>query len=226
MNNENVINTSNGISDTWGLKYNVYVVIKRIVDIIGSIFGMVILFPLTIFVKITYMISGDFNSIFFTQERIGKDGKSFKLLKFRTMVMHADELLEQLMKKNKKIEKEYKKYKKLENDPRVTKIGVILRKFSLDEFPQFINIFLGDMSLVGPRPYLFREKQDMGKYFDIIKQAKPGLTGYWQVNGRNNTDFEDRLLLDEEYMKIRGLKLDLKIFFKTFSKVLKRDGAK
>ena len=106
MNNENVINTSNGISDTWGLKYNVYVVIKRIVDIIGSIFGMVILFPLTIFVKITYMISGDFNSIFFTQERIGKDGKSFKLLKFRTMVMHADELLEQLMKKNKKIEKE------------------------------------------------------------------------------------------------------------------------
>lgn len=226
MNNENVINTSNEISRALNLKFNIYIVIKRIIDIIGSIFGILFLIPLTIFVKICYIISGDFNSIFFIQERIGKNGKPFKLFKYRTMVLNADRLLEKLMKEDKEIAKEYKKYKKLENDPRVTKIGKLLRKFSLDEFPQFINIFLGDMSLVGPRPYLYREKKDMGKYFDIIKQVKPGLTGYWQVNGRNNTDFKDRLLLDEEYMKIRGLFVDLKIFFKTFSKVLKRDGAK
>ena len=148
------------------------------------------------------------------------------MFKFRTMVPNADEELKRMLRKNKKIKEEYSKYKKLENDPRITKIGKLLRKFSLDEFPQFINIFIGNMSLVGPRPYLFREKKDMGKYFNIIKQAKPGLTGYWQVNGRNNTDFNDRLLLDAEYLKIRGLRLDLKIIFMTFYKVLSRDGAK
>jgi len=226
MNNENIMIKNDEIETARTLKINMYLFLKRCADIFCSLFGMLVLIPLTIFVKIAYMISGDFNSIFFTQERIGKNGKSFKLYKYRTMVTNADELLQKMLKEDKKIAKEYKKYKKLEKDPRITKIGTLLRKFSLDEFPQFINIFIGDMSLVGPRPYLFREKKDMGKYFDIIIQAKPGLTGYWQVNGRNNTDFKDRLLLDEEYIKIKGLRLDIKIFFMTFSKVLKRDGAK
>lgn len=226
MNNENVITGSKDLENVVTLKFNVYLFIKRVTDILVSILGIIVLIPLTLIVKILYMLSGDFHSIFFNQERIGKNGKPFKMFKFRTMVPNADKELKRLLKKDKQIKEEYTKYKKLENDPRITKIGKLLRKFSLDEFPQFINIFIGNMSLVGPRPYLYREKKDMGKYFNIIKQAKPGLTGYWQVNGRNNTDFKDRLLLDAEYLKIRGLRLDLKIIFKTFYKVLSRDGAK
>lgn len=226
MNNENVITGNKDLENVVTLKFNVYLFIKRVTDILISILGILVLIPLTLIVKILYMLSGDFHSILFNQERIGKNGKPFKMFKFRTMVPNADEELKRMLRKNKKIKEEYSKYKKLENDPRITKIGKLLRKFSLDEFPQFINIFIGNMSLVGPRPYLFREKKDMGKYFNIIKQAKPGLTGYWQVNGRNNTDFNDRLLLDAEYLKIRGLRLDLKIIFMTFYKVLSRDGAK
>jgi undecaprenyl-phosphate galactose phosphotransferase len=226
MNKDGIITDNKELINIYKLKFNIYMGVKRFVDIICSIFGMLFLIPLTIFVKIASVMTGDFNSIFFMQERIGKDGVPFKLYKYRTMVPNADKILKKLMKENNQLAEEYNKYKKLENDPRITKVGNLLRKFSLDEFPQFINIFKGDMSLVGPRPYLYREKKDMGKYFNIIKQAKPGLTGYWQVNGRNNTDFKERLLLDEEYMKIRGLSLDLKIFFMTFAKVLKRDGAK
>ena len=226
MNNENVLTTNSEIEEISAFKFNIYLCLKRLMDIFFSIIGILILVPLTVFVKIAYMLSGDFESIFFNHERIGKDGKPFKMYKFRTMVPNADKILKKLLKENKEIAEEYNKYKKLENDPRITKIGNFLRKFSLDEFPQFINIFIGNMSLVGPRPYLYREKKDMGKYFNIIKQVKPGLTGYWQVNGRNNTDFKDRLLLDEQYIKIRGIRLDIKIIFKTFSKVVLRDGAK
>lgn len=226
MNEENIISKNEEVENVITLKIDTYLCIKRIIDIIVSIFAFIFLIPLILIVKISYMLSGDFHSIFFNQERIGKDGKAFKMYKLRTMVPNADELLKKLLKENKEMNNEYKKYKKLENDPRITKIGKLLRKFSLDEFPQFINIFIGNMTLVGPRPYLFREKKDMGKYFKILTKVKPGLTGYWQVNGRSNTDFKDRLLLDEEYIKIRGLKLDIKIIFKTFTKVLSRDGAK
>lgn len=226
MNNENTALINTKIEKAIDIKINIYIFLKRITDIVCSVVGIICLIPLTIFVKIAYMLSGDFHPIFFVQERIGKNGKPFKMLKYRTMIPNADKLLKKILKEDKKIAEEYNKYKKLEKDPRITKVGDLLRKFSLDEFPQFINIFLGSMSLVGPRPYLYREKKDMGKYFDIIKQVKPGLTGYWQTNGRNNTDFKDRLLLDEEYIKIRGICLDVKIVFKTFSKVLSRDGAK
>lgn len=229
MNKESVIEASEeieGIEGILNIKYYLYLFIKRIVDIFCSLIGMVFLIPLTIFIKIAFLLTGDRESIFYFQERIGKNGKAFKLFKYRTMILNADEVLNKMLEENKEMAKEYKKYKKLDNDPRVTKVGNILRKLSLDEFPQFINILVGDMSLVGPRPYLFREKKDMGKHFDNIIQAKPGLTGYWQVNGRSNTDFKERLLLDEEYIKIRGLFLDLKIVFMTFIQILKRDGAK
>ena len=119
----------------------------------------------------------------------------------------------------------YDENQKFENDPRITKIGKLLRITSIDEFPQFINVFLGQMSLVGPRPYLPREKKDMGSRYKTITTVKPGLTGYWQVRGRNNTDFNDRLNLDVKYVKIKSLLLDLKILFKTFVIVFKRDGA-
>ena len=202
-----------------------YLVIKRIFDILISIIGLILLIPIALVIKIAYMFTGDFTSIFFVQERIGKNGKLFKFFKFRSMVPNADEVLFRTMELDEIIAAEYNKNKKLKNDPRVTKIGRAIRKLSIDELPQFINVFLGDMSLIGNRPYLPREKQDMGKYFDSIVMTKPGLTGYWQVNGRSDTTFEERLKLEKEYSEKASLLLDIKIFFKTFIVVLFGKGA-
>ena len=149
------------------------------------------------------MLNGDFNSIFFKQERVGKDSKPFMMYKFRTMVPNADEKLNELLKKDSNARKEYAKYKKLNNDPRVTKIGNFLRKTSIDELPQLINVFKGDMSLIGNRPYLPREKSDMKNYYLDIVSTKPGVTGYWQVNGRSKVEFKDRLKL-ESYITMKS----------------------
>ena len=214
------------IKDRTITKKGIFLCFKRLFDILISIIGMVFLIPILLITKIVYMISGDFKSIIFKQNRIGLNGKEFKFYKIRTMIPNADEELERLMKEDKKIAEEYKKYKKLHNDPRITKGGSFLRRMSIDEFPQFINIFKGDMSVIGPRPYLPREKEDMGKSFDKIVTCKPGLTGYWQVSGRSNTDFEERLELDKIYVDKQSLKIDVKIFFKTFLKILGREGAK
>ena len=142
------------------------------------------------------------------------------------MIPNADEELERILKENKAMAKEYKENKKLKNDPRITKAGAILRRYSLDEIPQFINIFLGNMSLIGNRPYLVREKKDMGDSFDEIVRTKPGLTGYWQVSGRSDTTFKKRLELEKYYSNHAGLRLDIKIFFKTFKVVLCWKGAR
>lgn len=203
-----------------------YLVIKRIFDILISIIGLILLIPIALIIKVAYMCTGDFTSIFFVQERIGKNGKLFKFFKFRSMVPNADEILYRTMELDEIVAQEYNKNKKLKEDPRVTKIGKLIRKLSIDEFPQFINIFLGEMSLVGNRPYLPREKQDMGDYYEDIIKTKPGLTGYWQVSGRSNTTFEKRLELEKEYSDNASLKLDIKIFFKTFTVVLFGKGAK
>ncbi len=198
-----------------------YLGIKRFFDIVVSLIGLIFLIPIALVVKIMYMISGDFHSIFFTQDRIGKNGKTFKFYKFRTMVPNADKILFELLEKDKELAKEYKINKKLKDDPRITKAGKFLRKTSLDELPQLINIFLGQMSFVGNRPYLPREKDDMGEYFDDIVKSKPGLTGYWQVMGRSDTTFETRCKLEAKYSNEMSLRLDIKIFFKTFLVVLK-----
>ena len=199
---------------------------KRTFDIFVSLIGCLFLLPISIIVKISYMFHKDFNPVFFTQDRIGKNGKNFKFYKFRSMVPNADEILFKLLKENKEMAKEYKINKKLENDPRITKIGKILRKTSLDELPQFINILKGDMSLIGNRPYLPREKEDMILYFDNIVKTKPGLTGYWQVSGRSNLDFNQRMKLESYYSNYQSLKLDIKIFFKTIKVVLNGKDAK
>ena len=208
------------------VKSKAYLVIKRVFDIFFSLIGCIFLLPIALIIKISYMITGDFKSIFFSQSRIGRDGKEFKFYKFRSMVPNADEALFKLLKEDKAAAKEYKKNKKLENDPRITKMGKIIRKTSLDELPQLINILKGDMSLIGNRPYLPREKKDMGKYFNDIVKTKPGLTGYWQVSGRSDTTFKKRLELESFYSNNNSLKLDIKIFFKTFSVVLLRKGSK
>lgn len=207
------------------LRLAFYLTVKRIFDIIGSLLGLIFLIPITLIVKISYMLTGDFKSVFFTQKRIGKNGKEFNFFKFRTMIKDADEVLEKMIKENKEIREEYRINKKLKNDPRITKVGKVLRKSSLDELPQLINVLLGQMSIIGNRPYLPREKKDMGEYFDDIVKTKPGLTGYWQVSGRSDCTFNERLRLEKYYSEHFGLKMDLKIFFKTFKVVILRKGA-
>ena len=203
----------------------IYLIAKRLFDIVVGLIGLLILIPITIIIKIMSICTGDFNSIFFTQNRIGKNGKEFKFYKYRSMVPNADEILFKMLEENEEAAKEYKENKKLKNDPRITKVGKIIRKTSLDELPQLINVLKGDMSLIGNRPYLPREKDDMGKYFDDIVKSKPGLTGYWQVSGRSNTSFKSRLKLESYYSNNMSLGMDIKIFFKTFSAVIHGHGA-
>ena len=208
-------------------KKYLYRFIKRIVDILGGILGCLLLVPITLVLFVVKSFSKeDKGPLFYEQLRVGKDGKEFRFYKYRSMVMHADEKLWEYLNKNPEAKEEYQKYKKLKDDPRVTKLGKFLRGTSLDEFPQLINVLKGDMSLVGPRPYLYREKVDMGERFDTIVTVKPGLTGLWQVNGRNDTDFEERTRIDVEYIQRRSLWLDFKIFVRTFLKVFKKEGAK
>ena len=199
--------------------------LKRVMDILGGICGTLMLIPLTIIVWIANKKNKDNGPIFYAQTRIGKDGKLFKMYKYRSMVVGADEILETYLKENEEARKEYKEYKKLKNDPRITKIGKILRKTSLDEFPQFINVLKGDMSLVGPRPYLLREKEEINGFFKYITSCKPGITGLWQTKGRSNTTFTDRLTMDMEYYYNHSLKQDIKLIYKTIKNVVKKEGA-
>lgn len=200
-------------------------IFKRLIDILGGIVGTFVLIPLTIGIAIANLICKDNGSIFYSQYRIGKNGKLFKMYKYRSMVVGADEKLKKYLEENEEARKEYKKYKKLKHDPRVTKVGEFIRKTSLDEFPQFINVLKGDMSLVGPRPYLEREKEDMNGYYKYITTFKPGLTGLWQISGRSDVDFVTRIDLDMQYYYNHSLKGDIKILFKTAMKLVKREGA-
>lgn len=200
-------------------------IFKRLIDILGGIVGTFVLIPLTIGIAIANLICKDNGPIFYSQYRMGKNGKLFKMYKYRSMVVGADEKLKKYLEENEEARKEYKKYKKLKHDPRVTKVGEFIRKTSLDEFPQFINVLKGDMSLVGPRPYLEREKEDMNGYYKYITTFKPGLTGLWQISGRSDVDFVTRIDLDMQYYYNHSLKGDIKILFKTAMKLVKREGA-
>lgn len=171
------------------------------------------------------MLTGDFKSIIYVHERVGKNNKLFKMYKFRTMVHNSAEVLEELLK-DPKIAEEWYKYYKLENDPRITFIGKILRKTSIDELPQFINILKGDMSLIGPRPLLDEEAAQYKKNRAKLVSIRPGLTGYWACNGRSNCTPEERKKLELYYVDNCSMKLDIKIFFMTIVKVLSREGAK
>ena len=199
--------------------------LKRIIDIIGALVGIMILIPMTVVLYIVNFIVGDRGPIFYSQNRIGKDGKIFKMYKFRSMVMGADEKLEKYLEENEEARKEYKINKKLKNDPRITKIGMFIRKTSIDEFPQFVNVLKGEMSLVGPRPYLPREFEDMGDAYHYITAVKPGVTGLWQVRGRNDVTFAERLNFDIEYYHNHNLNYDVKILVKTIQKLIKKEGA-
>ena len=200
--------------------------VKRTFDIIVALIAVLFLLPVAIVIKIASLLTKDTASIFYKQERIGKNGKSFELYKFRSMVPDADKRLEELLKTNKEAREEYEINKKLKNDPRITKVGKFIRTFSIDELPQVINILKGDMTFIGNRPYLPREKEDMGFFYNSIVSTKPGLTGYWQVSGRSDVTFAKRVELESYYSRHQSLKIDVKIFFKTFKVVLFGKGSR
>ena len=203
-----------------------YKILKRIIDIIGALVGIVILIPTTVIIYLARKISKEDNGpLFYEQLRYGKNGKVFRLYKYRSMCIGADKKLKEYLENNEEAKKEFEKTHKLQNDPRITKIGDFLRKTSLDELPQMINILKGDMSFVGPRPVVEKEVEEYGKDKEKFLSVKPGLTGYWQVNGRSNTTYKERMEMELYYVDNCSLWLDIKIFFKTFITVFKKEGA-
>ncbi len=224
--NEQSVNNIRIINKEKTNKKILYRATKRMIDIIGAIVGIIFLIPTTIAVCLASKISKeDKGPVFYEQLRYGKNGKVFRLYKFRSMCIGADEKLKKYLEENEEIRKEFQKTHKLQNDPRITKIGNFLRKTSLDELPQVINILKGEMSFVGPRPVVEKEVEDYGKNKDKFLSVKPGLTGYWQVNGRSNTTYEERMEMELYYVDNCSLWLDIKIFFKTFITVFKKEGA-
>ena len=201
-----------------------YRIVKRSFDLIFGFLGSLLILPLAVFIKLAFVLTGDFGSIFFVQNRIGKNGKEFKFYKFRTMVKDADLKLVELLEKE-PYKSEWAKYRKLKNDPRISKVGKFLRKTSLDEFPQFLNVLKGDMSLVGPRPLVKGELDTNDGDHELYESVRPGLTSWWAANGRSNTDYETRLEQEYYYIENASLPLDLLCIAKTAKGVLIHEGA-
>ncbi|MCT6850821.1 MAG: sugar transferase [Staphylococcus epidermidis] len=187
-----------------------YIVFKRLFDIIASLFAILITMPITLIVVLCIYID-DKGPIFYTQERIGKNGKPFKIYKFRSMYKDADDRKKQLKSQNEVNGAMFK----MSNDPRVTRVGGFIRRHSIDELPQFINVLMGDMTIVGPRPPLREEVEQYSEYDKKRLEVKPGCTGLWQVSGRNSLDFDKMVELDIYYIQRASLSLDMKICFKT-----------
>lgn len=185
---------------------------KRIIDFIGSLLGIIFLSPFFIIVALVIKLEEPKGSIFFNQERVGKDGKVFRIYKFRSMITDAEQQLGELLAMNEISGAMFK----MRDDPRVTKIGKFIRKTSIDELPQLVNVLKGDMSLVGPRPPLPREVSQYSKIDLHRLLVVPGCTGLWQISGRSNVSFREMVMMDIEYINTRSLWLDMKIIFKTF----------
>ncbi|HAB97681.1 MAG TPA: UDP-phosphate galactose phosphotransferase [Enterococcus sp.] len=198
-----------------------YFISKRFLDIVLSMIGLVMLLPLFMFVAILIKIEDPSGSIFFSQTRMGKEKKEFKMYKFRSMCVDAENKLDSLLKFN---EIEGAMFK-IKNDPRVTKIGKLLRKTSIDELPQLFNVLKGDMSLVGPRPPLTREVIEYTEYDLQRLYVKPGCTGLWQVSGRNKLSFSQMVNLDIEYIDNLSVYNDIKIILKTIFIMIKPNSA-
>jgi exopolysaccharide biosynthesis polyprenyl glycosylphosphotransferase len=193
-----------------------YDAVKRLLDIAGAAVGLLLLLPLFAAVALAIKLEDPRGAVFFSQTRVGKDGKTFKMYKFRSMVSNAEELLSQLLDKN---EAEGLIFK-MKEDPRITKVGRFIRKTSIDELPQLYNVLRGEMSLVGPRPTLPREVKEYNAYHMQRFQVTPGCTGLWQVSGRSSLTFEQMVELDLAYIAGRSLATDLKIIWKTFGAIV------
>ena len=205
-------------------KKTIYNFIKRLSDIILTWIALIVLSPIFLIIAILIKIDSK-GSVFYKHKRIGKNGEYIYLYKFRSMYSDSKERLEKLLEDS-KIKKEWEENFKLDNDPRITRVGKFLRKTSLDELPQLINILTGDMSIVGPRPIIDGEIEKYGKNKAKFLSVTPGLTGWWACNGRSCTSYKERMDLELYYVDNRSLKLDFKVIIKTFISVLKRDGAK
>lgn len=199
--------------------------IKRIFDIVFSLLTMVIIIPVSIVVIILIMIESPGAAPIFKHYRVGKDGKLFPCYKFRSMVPNAKEKLQEYLKNNPEAKIEWDKYFKLKNDPRITKVGKIIRKTSIDELPQFINVLKGEMSWVGPRPIIKDEIHYYGKYIKDYYAVLPGITGMWQVSGRSEIGYKDRVSLDVWYVRNWSIWIDITLILKTIKIVLFRKGA-
>lgn len=202
-------------------KRYVYRFIKRSFDFIASLLGLVILSPLFLIVAIAIKIEDPKGPVFYSQIRLGKMQEPFKMFKFRSMIVNADKHLKELLDNN-EVEGAMFKMKK---DPRVTKVGQFIRKYSIDELPQLLNVLMGNMSLVGPRPPLPREVKEYTSYDKQRLTVKPGCTGLWQVSGRNDVGFHEMVDLDLTYINKRSLKFDLHVLLKTFVIFVKPNGA-
>jgi len=201
-------------------------VLKRSFDILFTLCFIVVLIPIMIIIALWIKIKSPNGDIFFTQQRLGLNGRFFRVYKFRTMIPNAEKILEDWLEHNPKIKEEYFTYRKLKEDPRIIKgVGHFLRKTSLDELPQFFNVLIGDMSIVGPRPYIYKEfEQYTQTHIDIISSVKPGVTGLWQVTERNETTFDSRVDKDIEYILTQSFWMDIKIIFKTIKVMILREG--
>ncbi|MEH0876419.1 undecaprenyl-phosphate galactose phosphotransferase WbaP [Pectobacterium cacticida] len=197
--------------------------VKRGFDIFGSLAIVIILSP--VLITLFYLVSKDGGNAIYGHERIGRNGKKFKCLKFRSMVKNSQAVLRELLENNPEARAEWEKDFKLKNDPRITKVGKFIRKTSLDELPQLFNVLKGEMSLVGPRPIVDEELERYAGEIDYYLMAKPGMTGLWQVSGRNDVDYDTRVYFDSWYVKNWSLWNDIAILFKTINVVLKRSGA-
>ena len=200
-----------------------YKVVKRLMDILGGLVGCVLLVPITVAVYIARkVLKEDDGPLFYEHLRYGKDGKKFRIYKFRSMVNNAEDMIKEFTPEQMK---EYRENYKLTNDPRITKVGKFLRKTSLDELPQLINIIKGDLSIIGPRPVVSDELKKYGTNTRKFLSVTPGLTGYWAANGRSCTSYEQRMQMELFYIDNLSWKMDIKVFFKTIEAVIKREGA-
>jgi len=203
-------------------KKQTYIKVKRILDCILATIALIILSPIYLIIAIAVKIDSK-GPVFFKHTRIGKNGKIIKIYKYRTMVANAEELIKKFTPEQMK---EYKENFKLENDPRITKVGKFLRKTSLDELPQLLNIIQGDLALIGPRPVVKSELEKYGENTGKFLSVTPGLTGNWAASGRSNTTYEERMKMELWYVDHISFITDVKIFFKTIIAVIKKEGAK
>lgn len=212
--------TKNVQSHYYKLK-KLYFPVKRFMDIFCAILGLIILSPVFLITAILIKRE-DGGKVFFKHKRLGKNGKVIYIYKFRTMVENAEDLIKSFTPEQME---EFKTNFKLKNDPRVTKIGKILRKTSVDELPQLLNIIKGDISIIGPRPIIEEELEMYGMNQTKFLSVKPGLTGYWAANGRSETTYEERIKMELYYVDNISFKLDVKIFFQTILAVIKKRGS-
>jgi lipopolysaccharide/colanic/teichoic acid biosynthesis glycosyltransferase len=204
-------------------KFNdkIYVKVKRIIDMVLSLVGLIVLVPVFLVLGITIKLDSK-GPVFFKHKRVGKNGKEMYIYKFRTMVKNAEELIKDFSEEELK---EFKENYKLKNDKRITRVGNFLRKTSLDELPQILNILKGELSIIGPRPVVEEELEKYGENKHKFLSATPGLTGYWAANGRSATTYEERMKMELHYIDNISLTMDIKVFFQTIKSVIKREGA-